>query len=150
MTERIGSSSNQPVVALEPVIVRVYSDDSGETHLETLRLTGEVRRSNVSSSTAWWSEPLGTKAATWRRVIEEAPSTEPHCAPCRQLIVLLSGAVEIEVSTGARERIAAGSLILVEDVKGKGHITRAADEQTRVTLMLELDDKPLPFGAHAV
>jgi hypothetical protein len=137
-----------PAVA-EPRVLRVYCDERGETHLETLTLTGEIRCSEVSSSVAWWSERISTKAVIWRRVIEEAPSTEPHCAPRRQIMVPLSGAVEIEVSSGDRQIIEAGSLILVEDTWGKGHITRAVDGQVRVTLTLELDEQSLPASKNA-
>jgi hypothetical protein len=33
---------------------------------------------------------------------------------------------------------------MVDDVTGKGHVTRAADGATRVTLVLELADEPVP------
>lgn len=85
------------------------------------------------------------RGAVWRRVEAEAPSTTPHNAPQRQLIVPLSGEVEIEVSTGERRSVPPGQIILVEDTTGKGHITRALDDSTRVTLMLELGDERL-FG----
>lgn len=129
----------------DPAIVRVYSDAEGESRFEEIRIPGGRRRSDVSTSVAWWSQKMAVRNLVWRRVEEEAPSTTPHNAPRRQLIVPLSGAVEIEVSTGERRTISPGQIILVEDTTGKGHITRAADDATRVTLMLELGDEDL-FG----
>ncbi len=129
----------------QPVILRVFSDAAGESHFEEVRIPGGRRRSNVSTSVAWWSEKIAVRGLVWRRVEEEAPSTTPHNAPRRQLIVPLFGGVEIEVSTGERRTVPPGQIILVEDTTGKGHITRAVDDSTRVTLMLELGDEPL-FG----
>ncbi len=59
-------------------------------------------------------------------------------------MVPLSGAVEIEVSTGELRTVVPGQVLMVDDVTGKGHITRAADDATRVTLVLELADEPIP------
>jgi hypothetical protein len=128
----------------EPVIIRVFSDAAGETHFEEIRLPGETRRSDVSASVAWCSEKVAVRSLVWRRVETEAPSTVPHTAPRRQLIVPLSGAVKIEVSTGEQRTVVPGQILMVDDVTGKGHITRAADDATRVTLMLELADEPFP------
>ncbi|MFH8662340.1 hypothetical protein [Streptomyces afghaniensis] len=131
--------------ALQPVILRVYSDAAGESHLEDIRMPGGHRRSDVSTSVAWWSERIPVRNVIWRRVEEEAPPTTPHNAPRRQLIVPLSGGVELEVSTGERRIVLPGQIILVEDTTGKGHVTRALNDSTRVTLMLELGDEKL-FG----
>lgn len=124
----------------EPVILRIFSDAEGETHFEETRLAGETRQSEVSTSVAWWSEKIPVRSMVWREVVTEASVTVPHNAPRRQLIVPLSGAIEIEVSTGERRRVDEGQLVLVDDIAGKGHITRAVGDAPRITLMLELDD----------
>jgi quercetin dioxygenase-like cupin family protein len=57
----------------------------------------------------------------------EAPETvvaEWHPAPCRQYVIVLSGAVEVTVSDGERRVFHAGDVVLAEDTTGKGHITR--------------------------
>jgi quercetin dioxygenase-like cupin family protein len=129
---------------LEPVILRVFTDTAGQSRFEDIRLPGASRRSEVSTSVAWLSEKVAVRGMVWRRVEEEAPSTVPHNAPRRQLILPLSGQVEIEVGTGERRRVRPGQLILVEDTTGAGHITRAVGDEPRVTLMLELGDEPFP------
>jgi hypothetical protein len=128
----------------EPVILRVFSDAAGETHFGEIRLPGETRQSEMSASVAWWSEKVPVRSLVWRRVEKEASPTIPHPAPRRQLIVPLSGTVEIEVSTGEQRTVAPGQVLMVDDVTGKGHITRAADDATRVTLVLELANEPVP------
>ncbi|MEV6338853.1 hypothetical protein AB0M12_29575 [Nocardia vinacea] len=128
----------------EPVIIRVYSDDAGETHFDDIRLPGNIRQSAVSTAMAWISEKVPIRGLVWRRVEQDHPLTAPHVTPARQLVIPLSGAVEIEVSTGERRTIMPGQIILGEDLTGKGHFTRAVDDATRVTLILELGDEPIP------
>jgi hypothetical protein len=50
-----------------------------------------------------------------------------HTAPTRQFAVALSGTVEYETSDGEIRRQAPGSVVLVEDTEGRGHITRFAE-----------------------
>lgn len=50
--------------------------------------------------------------------------SEAHPAPREQWVVMLRGAVEIEVSDGSRRTFGVGDLLLVTDVAGRGHVTR--------------------------
>ena len=128
----------------EPVIIRVLSDAEGETYFDEIRLPGAARQSAVSTAIAWISESVPVRNMVWRRVEKDHPTTTPHVTPTRQLVIPLSGTAEIEVSTGERRTIAPGQIVLGEDLTGKGHITRAVDGSTRVTLILELGDGPIP------
>ena len=47
-----------------------------------------------------------------------------HVAPQRQYIILLDGEIQIETSLGDIRRFAAGDVLLVEDITGKGHRTK--------------------------
>jgi hypothetical protein len=49
--------------------------------------------------------------------------SEPHPAPRRQWVVMLRGAIEVEVSDGTRRRFGPGELVLVTDTSGQGHTT---------------------------
>ena len=54
--------------------------------------------------------------------------SEPHPAPREQWVVMLRGAVEVEVTTGERRRFEPGDLLFVADTTGRGHITRAVGQ----------------------
>jgi hypothetical protein len=54
--------------------------------------------------------------------------SEPHPAPRRQWVVMLRGAIEVEVSDGSRHVFQPGDLLLVEDVAGQGHTTYTVGE----------------------
>jgi hypothetical protein len=47
-----------------------------------------------------------------------------HTPPCRKLVIWLTGDVEFETSDGDIRRVGAGSVVLSEDITGKGHISR--------------------------
>jgi uncharacterized cupin superfamily protein len=49
--------------------------------------------------------------------------SEPHPAPRRQWVVMLRGAIEVEVGDGERRRFGPGDLLFVTDTTGRGHVT---------------------------
>jgi hypothetical protein len=64
-----------------------------------------------------------------------------HRAPRRQYVITVSGHAEIEVAGGKKISIGPGHIDLVEDVTGKGHVTRTVGSEDRVTLQLPLSDQ---------
>ncbi len=48
-----------------------------------------------------------------------------HPTPYRQFFFWLSGETEVRVSDGEVRRFGIGSIVLVEDTTGKGHVTKA-------------------------
>ena len=47
-----------------------------------------------------------------------------HCAPARQLVVVLSGEIEVETTDGETRRWRAGEAFVPADITGQGHRTR--------------------------
>lgn len=117
--------------------VRIYTDDAGETHFEDV--TPQTRQESYADAEWFISPPLPVTGMLFRRVTVEYPE-EPHVAPRRQFIIGLSGEVEVEVSDGEKRRFGPASVLLVEDVTGKGHLTRRISEGDRETLFLPLAD----------
>lgn len=119
--------------------VRIYTGQNGETHFEDVILPTELRESPVSTAQVELANPLAATAVQFRRVIVDHPA-QPHPAPRRQLIVHVSGEAEVEVSDGEVRRFGPGSVVLVEDLTGKGHTTRRLGEAPRETLVIPLAD----------
>lgn len=61
-----------------------------------------------------------------------------HNAPRRQYVMLLSGKMEIETGLGEKRVLVPGDVLVAEDLTGKGHITRGASDEPRVTLSVPL------------
>ena len=63
-----------------------------------------------------------------------------HTAPRRQLVITLTGTVELEVESGEARLFGPGSLVLAEDRTGKGHISRNTDGSMRQCIFVHLAD----------
>ena len=62
-----------------------------------------------------------------------------HPAPHRQFMFLLSGELEVEVSDGEIRRFRPGTVILVEDTSGSGHVSRVVGEERCYMAAIPLD-----------
>jgi hypothetical protein len=123
--------------ARQPTYVRVFTDSDGETHFEDVSMPGEPYSSPTGSREAR-TAGLSVAELVFRTVLSEPSQTEPHNAPDRLLIVQLDGSVEVEVSDGEIRRFGPGSVLLVEDTTGKGHLTRSLSAEPRRTLIAAL------------
>ena len=55
-----------------------------------------------------------------------------HRTPGRQFSISMSGEIEVEVSDGKKHAIHAGDIVFLEDLQGKGHITRILTPVTNI------------------
>src|SRR5207237_3416149 len=61
-----------------------------------------------------------------------------HNAPRRQIIVILDGELEVDVTSGEKRRFKGGDVLLVEDTTGSGHRTRSIDGKSRRSIFIPL------------
>jgi hypothetical protein len=116
---------------------RLFADESGESHFaevaEELRLTdfappaAPVNLSSffVASRIAFFSAP-----ADWHG--------DWHPAPARNLFVVISGEWEVTSSDGETRRFSPGSVLLVEDTKGKGHTSRVVSSEDSLAVLVQM------------
>jgi hypothetical protein len=115
---------------------RIYADASGETHLEDV----EPPMKDAGNASTM-SDLMAAKGVIFRETSSEEYFIDWHNAPRRQFVVNLSGAVEITVSDGEKRRFGPGSILLAEDVTGKGHISRGIGKSERRSLFVPLAEK---------
>lgn len=118
--------------------IRLYTDADGRSRFEDVMLPGEPRSVIESDLMAVFSVPFPADEVMFRHVVREADGTRPHNAPRRQFIVQLTGECEIEASGGETRRLVPGSVLLVEDLDGEGHITRRVGDELRLTMIIPL------------
>jgi len=116
---------------------RIFSDAKGESHMQEVEL-GMKSTDHASMM----SEMFAAKGVTFRETRSGEYLIDWHNAPRRQFVVNLTGEVEIEVSDGVVRRFGPGSILLAEDLTGKGHISRGVGTGTRYTLFIPLADYP--------
>lgn len=115
-------------------VTRIYSGEDGESHFEDL----EVPLRDLGRIGSL-SERIPATGLVFR---ETGPDYDFdfHNAPRRQYVIMLSGGgVEVEVGDGTKRRLYAGDILLAEDTTGRGHISRAIDDEPRVSLFVTLD-----------
>jgi len=117
-------------------IVRIYSGDDGESHFEDVEIEME-NRGNIGRISDLWRG----KGVMFREV-EGDYEIDFHNAPRRQLVVNLTGSVDIEIGDGTVRRLGPGSILLAEDTTGRGHISRAVNGEPRSCLFVPLDAPP--------
>lgn len=104
-------------------LIRLFTGDDGQSHFAV----GEVD----------WAERDAVNAVSRRETaaavsFEETAagaSLDWHNAPHRQYVITLSGRLEFETRSGAKQLIAPGDVLLAEDTTGGGHRWRLVDDE---------------------
>jgi hypothetical protein len=105
-------------------IIRIYADADGNSHIQELPIAtkpGKTRRTDTAPVTGLsYAEYTSSSVEDW------------HRAPGRQFSISMSGEIEVEVSNGIKHAIHAGDIVFLEDLQGKGHITRILTPVTNI------------------
>ena len=118
-------------------ITRIYTGSDGETHAE--EITGNLK-SDPSRNGIEFSDPIKVTSLVFART---SPGwvRDWHQETYRQYLITLSGQGEFEISGGHKVSLAPGSIVLVEDSTGKGHISRTFGTEDRIALNIRLADR---------
>lgn len=126
-------------ITIPRAYTRLYTDAEGHSCLEDVDLQGVISGVGYATLVATFAPDIPAEAVVFRNVLREADDGRPHNAPRRQFIVQMSGWCEIETSRGEVRRFGPGSVLLVEDTDGRGHITRkVGGDGDRLTLVITL------------
>jgi hypothetical protein len=107
--------------------VRVFTDEEGDSHFEET----EFELSPVEFAPPAPPIDLSASHSATRVLFGHSPlgwRGEPHPAPMRQFFLLLRGRIEVQASDGERRTFGPGSIILLEDTTGKGHVTEVVSD----------------------
>ena len=114
-------------------ITRIFTGDDGRSHFEDVDVELQDVGAGGHISTPW------PASSVMFREVAGSYDLDFHNAPRRQLVVNLTGSVEIEVGDGTVRRLGPGSILLAEDTTGQGHISRAVEGEPRSCLFIPLD-----------
>lgn len=115
--------------------VRIWADRAGESHFEDVSLDVSVSPAEPGVAELWVSDPVVVDRAHFLTVQAIDQQPDWHRAPRRQFVVFLDGWVRITVSDGESRILPAGSVVLVEDLTGRGHVTEHESGVRRVMLL---------------
>jgi len=108
--------------AIEARVIRVYATPDGESRIQDLVISDDAGPAPITRMTAGVYRGSGATAPDW------------HTAPRRQFAINMTGELEVEITDGTRRRIGAGDLVFLEDLTGRGHVTRALGPITNLFL----------------
>jgi len=126
------------VIAQRPspvTMTRLYTGPDGQTHgerieirLRPLSIGGEQSKTSAVSGMEFRRFPPG-----WMN--------DWHTAPKRQYVITLSGRSEVEMTGGKKFVNNPGSVVLAEDLTGKGHITRTFGSEDWISVAIPVPRK---------
>jgi hypothetical protein len=111
---------------LKARLIHIYATPDGESHHQIVEISNDAGEIPVTSMTA---------RAYARNVSSEA---DWHTAPRRQFAINMTGTLEVEISDGTRHRIGQ-DLVFLEDITGKGHVTRVLSPVTNLFIQVPQD-----------
>ncbi|MDP9317105.1 MAG: hypothetical protein M3R24_40670 [Chloroflexota bacterium] len=114
-------------------VTRLYTGADGEAHFEDFDIP-----LTDAGSIGQLSELYPATGVIFRETGPEYDYTW-HTAPRRQFIIMLHGEVDVTIGDGTTRRFGTGDILLAEDTTGRGHISRAVNNQPRRSLFVTLD-----------
>ena len=124
-----------------PSHVEIYADAQGTSHLRDVVVPFAVSPAEPGVAELWVGEPVPVDRLHVLTVKAAEQSPDWHCAPRRQFVVFLDGWTRITTSDGESRVLPAGSVALVVDTHGDGHVTEH-EPGDRQVLVIPLDPGP--------
>jgi hypothetical protein len=131
-------------------ITHLWSDAQGVSHFRDEKLSFEAATpENPTAGTASRSNPdpealvalplRGATGATFL-YLKRAAVEDWHRAPRRMYLIAVQGMSEVTAGDGQVRRFGLGSIVLMDDLTGKGHITRAVGDVDHIALTIPVPD----------
>ena len=115
-------------------VVRIFATPDGGSRVEELTISPDAKPVDIVRMTAGAYRGSGARAPDW------------HTAPRKQFAINMSGELEVELTDGSRRKIGS-DLVFLEDLTGKGHVTRALGPITNVFLHVPEDFDVVAWAA---
>ncbi len=118
---------------------RLYVDANGASHFakEQLRLAPAPGGEGLGTLAV---NRIGDVQGVMFAQLKAGAIEDWHIAPRRMFMVCVHGVVEITASDGQKRRLLPGQFMLLEDTRGKGHITHAVGTEDHVALAVPVPD----------
>jgi len=112
-------------------ITRFYATESGESRFVEIDIPIEQAQRDADGNTLRFSNSYPSPSVRFAELPDGMVQSWHH-APARQIVVLLSGEIEVGTTDGQTRRWRTGEAFLADDVTGKGHTTKTIGGPARV------------------
>jgi hypothetical protein len=119
------------------VMTRIFTGPDGQARTEPIEM---LLTPSATAPTTGTREASQSVAVTQLTAVRTSPGyvEDWHPVGRRQYVVMISGRREIEVAGGKKIALAPGSMMLVEDTTGKGHVTRGVGADDAISLVIPI------------
>jgi hypothetical protein len=111
----------------------LYADSNGASHFREETFDFRAARAGGPSMHALTTGPNSVLLR-----LRPAAFEDWHTAPKPWYLIVVQGTSEVKVSDGEVRRFGPGSIVLIDDVTGKGHQTRAVGDVDHIAAMIPL------------
>jgi len=142
------ADATHPSVAATRVLsfTHLWADANGVSHFrdETLSFEAATPQDPTAGTTsrtnpdpeALVALPLRGAAGATFLYLKRAAVEDWHRAPRRMYLIAVQGMSEVTAGDGQVRRFGLGSIVLMDDLTGKGHITRAVGDVDHIALTI--------------
>ena len=120
-------------------ITRFYATENGESRFVEIDIPIELGQRDADGNTLRFSNSYASPNVRFAE-LPDGMVQNWHHAPARQIVVVLSGELEVGTTDGQTRRWHAGEAFLADDLTGKGHTTKTIGGPARLLFA------PLPDG----
>ena len=122
-------------------VVRISDDGAGGSCSSDIAVQLEARPFAVGVPPLLVSPATSCHALNFVEFPAEVRDTAPNPTHRRQFGTVLTGIAETETTDGKVRRLTAGTVVLLEDTAGRGHVTRIIEGPFRI-MFVALDAEP--------
>jgi hypothetical protein len=120
-------------------VTRFSAGDDGQSRFSTVEITFPHERADAFGHTIRSSDRFASPSVQFA-VLPDGLDQDWHPAPRRQLVAILTGAVEVGTPDGATRRFGPGEVFLADDVGTAGHTTKTVGGPAQVMFAPVPDD----------
>jgi hypothetical protein len=137
-----GQAIQDTIPAAEPFpVTRLFCDSAGESHFSGKKISFQLVNFAPPAPPISVSEIINTNQEAFMISSPVGWYGSWHPAPHRQMMFVLTGILEVEVSDGEIMTFLPGNVIIVEDTLGKGHISKVVGRERCYMMVIPLLDK---------
>ena len=122
-------------------VTHIFADSRGETHFADVEMPLTVIPVAVNLPPMQTSPRVASIHTQFVVAPPAVIAREWHPAPARQFVLLLKGALEVEVGDGERRVFNVGSIVFLEDTQGKGHKDHAVNDEELLLALIPVPDE---------
>jgi hypothetical protein len=127
--------------------VRIEHDGAGGSRAVDVPVPLEEQPFAVGVPPLLVSAPHTASAVVFLEFPSSVRDTEPHPTPRRQFGVVLGGVVETKTSDGIVRRYSPGSVVLLEDTDGAGHVTTVIEGPFEIMFVALADEAEVSLAS---